>query len=84
MRPRAMQILKNGGGDTFDAWREAILSSSTHVPELQAIVLRLGSWSGMTTSRVERTHVVQDWLLDGRRGSLANARENDDLKVSGP
>jgi hypothetical protein len=84
LRPPVMQILKNGSGDAFDAWREAILDSPTRLPELQAIVLRLGNWSGMTTSGVERTHAIQDWLLDGRRGLLANAQENDELKVSGP
>ena len=82
LRPAAMQILQQDGGDAFDAWRKAILSCK--MPELRAIVLRLGTWRGMTTSGVERTHTVQDWLLDGRRVSLTTETESHDIKVSLP
>ena len=69
--------------DAFDAWRKAVLSAND-MPELRAMVLRLGTWSGMTTSGVERTHTVQDWLLDGRRGNLSARAENDEIKLQRP
>ena len=49
--------------------------------ELRKIVLRLGTSSGMTTTGVEHVHNLQQWLFDGRRGSMQATTENDEMKL---
>ncbi len=66
---------------TFGAWRDVLLACGGRHRELREVVLRLGTWSGMTTSGVEHVHNMQDWLLDRRRGSLSDGVENDEMKL---
>ena len=62
--PAAMKKMEERNDD-FAAWREAILETSRPLRQLREVVLRLGTWSGMTTSGVEQVHRAQEWLLDG-------------------
>ena len=74
--PAAMEKMSGDAPMTaFTAWRSAILEYPRQVHEFRNVVLRLGTWSGMTTSGVEHVHSMQQWLLDGRRGSLSEGSE---------
>ncbi|CAE7345070.1 unnamed protein product [Symbiodinium natans] len=60
---------------SFDAWRHVMLqearakgrSMESLAPELFRAVAQLGAFTGCTTSCVEVTHSVQDWLWPKRR-----------------
>ena len=62
------------------AWIPAVLDTP-NTPNLQHVILRLTTFCGCTTSGVEHVHVVQDWPLTKRRGTLNTLSENDEIKL---
>ena len=53
-----------------------------NTPNLKALILRLTTFSGCTTSGVEHVHIKHEWLLTKRRSTLNTASENDEIKIT--
>ena len=72
---------QNPATQNLEAWRSALAEHPAGFEDLRQALVRCGSLTGCTTSGVEHTHSLQDWLLAKRRCSMTSARENVDMKM---
>ena len=83
--PDALRIKHaNRQMSNFDVWKSTVDASQGSARELNALrrlLIRYGSYSGCTTSGVERVHSDQDWLFTKRRGAMTSASENVEIKL---
>ena len=59
-----------------DVWRAMEAKGA-----LLALLTRYITFCGCTTSGVEHTHTIQDWLFPKRRKRLSNESANDEIKI---
>ena len=72
------------------AWQVALQEASARADCLRAhpcdalwhVVMRLLAWSGCTTSGVEQTFAVSDWLVPKRRRRMTTDKQEDELVLA--
>lgn len=84
VRPVALHLKANTASlSTEDAWSKALTRSrgaGQTAPELRQALLRLLSF-GISTSGVERTFALSQWLQGSARTEMADPLVNDELRV---